>query len=168
MLLNGAGALVRYLPPYSPVFDFNPIEVSYHKAKDFIRENNVGYRCWLQPHLFILHVFAQSSPENCEGYFRNFGYEWRFDWSNNFEPFRYILCGILKREITELSLVIVNDFLNNCQIIKTRKFKSHGIACQKFWQVSRSCFLGMAWNFPPLRGTNSNKHIAPVKFVLGQ
>ena len=38
--------------------------------------------------------------------------------SNNFEPFRYthrcFMCRILQRGITELSLVIVNDFLNNC------------------------------------------------------
>ena len=31
-IIYGAGALVRYLPPYSP--DFNPIEGSYHQAKD--------------------------------------------------------------------------------------------------------------------------------------
>ena len=36
------------------------------------------------------------------------------------------MCGILQRGITELFLVIVNDFLNNCYIIKLRKCKSHG------------------------------------------
>ena len=49
--IYGVGALVRDLPPYSP--DFNPIKGSYHQAKDFI-------------HAFILHAFAQISPENCE------------------------------------------------------------------------------------------------------
>ena len=42
-----AGALVRYLPPYSP--DFNAIQGSYHPAKDFIRENDNAFRCCLQP-----------------------------------------------------------------------------------------------------------------------
>ena len=98
-IIYGAGALVRYLPPYSP--DFNPIEGSYHQAKHFIRENDIAFRGCLQPHAFILHTFGQISPENCEGYFRNSGYEWQFDWSNNFEPFRYthrcFMCGILQR-----------------------------------------------------------------------
>ena len=76
-IIYGAGALVRYLPPYSP--DCNPIEESYHQAKDFIRENDAAFRCCLQPHAFILHAFEKNSPENCEGYFRNFGYERQFD-----------------------------------------------------------------------------------------
>ena len=42
-LIYGAGALLRFLPPYSP--DFNPIEGSYNQAKDFVRENDVAYRC---------------------------------------------------------------------------------------------------------------------------
>ena len=27
------------------------------------------------------------SPENCKGYFRNSGYEWRSEWSSNFESY---------------------------------------------------------------------------------
>ena len=72
-IIYGAGALVRYLPPNSP--DFNPIEGSYHQAKHFIRENDIAFRCCLQPHVCILHAFAQISPENYEGYLRNSGYE---------------------------------------------------------------------------------------------
>ena len=45
-------------------------------------------------------------------------------------PFCYthqcFICRILQRGITELFLVIVTDFLNNCYIIKIRKCKSHG------------------------------------------
>ena len=63
----------------------------------------------------LLRKFHQKY---CEEYFRNSGYELRFDRSNNFEPFRYIhrcfLCRILELRITELSLVIVNDVLDNC------------------------------------------------------
>ena len=35
--------MVRYLAPYSP--DFNPIDERYHQAKDFIRENDIAFRC---------------------------------------------------------------------------------------------------------------------------
>ena len=34
-LVEGVGAEVRYLPPYSP--DFNPIERMWSKVKDFLR-----------------------------------------------------------------------------------------------------------------------------------
>ena len=67
-LIYGAGALLRFLPPYSP--DFNPIEGSYNQAKDFVRENDVSYRCCTQPRVFILHGFGQISRENCEIYFK--------------------------------------------------------------------------------------------------
>ena len=67
-LIYGAGALLRFLPPYSP--DFNPIEGSYNQAKDFVRENDVAYRCCTQPRVFILHGFGQISGENCEIYLK--------------------------------------------------------------------------------------------------
>ena len=57
-LIYGAGALLRFLPPYSP--DFNPIEGSYNEAKDFVRENDVAYRCCTQPRVFILHAFLDK------------------------------------------------------------------------------------------------------------
>ena len=58
---------------------FFSLEGSYHQAKHFIRENDIAFRCCLQSHAFILHAFAQISPENYEGYFKNAGYEWQFD-----------------------------------------------------------------------------------------
>ena len=33
---------------------------SYHQAKDFIRENEVAFRCCLQPDAFILHSFTKN------------------------------------------------------------------------------------------------------------
>ena len=44
---NGAGALLRFLPPYRP--DLNPIEGGYHQPKEFIRENDIAFRCCFQP-----------------------------------------------------------------------------------------------------------------------
>ena len=107
--------MVRYLPSYCP--DFNLKEGSYHQAKDFIRGSDVAFRCCLQRHVFILHVFTQILRGNCEGILETLVMSNWFDWINNFEPFRYIhrcfLCGLLQRGITESSVVIVNDFLNN-------------------------------------------------------
>ena len=57
-------------------------------------------------------------------------------------PFCYthqcFICGILQRGITELFLVIVTDFLNNCYIIKIRKCKSHGYLINSYLAF---CFL---------------------------
>ncbi|KAK3716259.1 hypothetical protein QZH41_008145 [Actinostola sp. cb2023] len=70
--IYGAGALLRYLPPYSP--DLNPIEGSYNQAKHFLKENNLAFRHCLEPTPFILHAFGQISPDNCEGYYHHCGY----------------------------------------------------------------------------------------------
>ena len=49
-----------YLPPYSP--DSNPIEGSYHQAKDVIRENDVALSCCLQClSCMLLHKFHQRT-----------------------------------------------------------------------------------------------------------
>jgi len=71
--MHGTGALLKFLPPYSP--DLNPTKGSYHQAKEFIRENDITFCCCFQPRMFILHAFGQISPENCEAYFRICGYE---------------------------------------------------------------------------------------------
>ena len=61
-------------------------------------------------------------------------------------PFCYthqcFICGILQRGITELFLVIVTDFLNNCYIIKIRKCKSHGYLINSYLAF---CFLLVAF-----------------------
>ena len=59
-IIYGTGALVRYLSSYSQ--DFNAKEGSYHQAKDFI-QRNVAFRCCLQRHVSILHVFTQICYE---------------------------------------------------------------------------------------------------------
>ena len=56
-IVYGAGALVRSLPSFSP--DLNPIERSYHQAKEFIRESDIAFCCRFQPCMFILYAFRQ-------------------------------------------------------------------------------------------------------------
>jgi transposase len=40
--IEGAGARVLYLPPYSP--DLNPIEMAWSKLKQFLRKGSSAYR----------------------------------------------------------------------------------------------------------------------------
>ena len=39
--IPNTGALIRFLPPYSP--DYNPLEESFSKVKSFIRANEFAY-----------------------------------------------------------------------------------------------------------------------------
>lgn len=69
-ILN-TGALLVYLPPYSP--DLNPIECVFHSMKCFVRAH--------YPHVFgdnpvqiITEAFASVSPATCRAYIEYAGY----------------------------------------------------------------------------------------------
>jgi len=68
--IERAGATLRYLPKYSP--DFNPIEMSYSKFKEFLRK--VAARTVPGLNRAIRSFIPQVSPEECASYFRNAGY----------------------------------------------------------------------------------------------
>ncbi len=68
--LEQAGALLRFLPPYSP--DFNPIEQAFAKLKAFFRA--------FRPHTFehVCELMAAAlglfMPDECANYVRHCGY----------------------------------------------------------------------------------------------
>jgi len=68
--IEAAGAMLRFLPPYSP--DFNPIEQAFAKLKAFLRA--------ARPRTFdeILALVAQAlplfTPTECANYIRHAGY----------------------------------------------------------------------------------------------
>jgi transposase len=69
-LIEGAGAKLLYLPPYSP--DLNPIELAFSKLKARLRgaaERSVE-ALWTR----IGHLLDAFSPEECANYFRHAGY----------------------------------------------------------------------------------------------
>ena len=55
-MIGGAGALLWYLPPYSP--DLNPIEVVFSEVKSYLENNSVAYRLSDNPRLFVHAAFA--------------------------------------------------------------------------------------------------------------
>jgi transposase len=68
--IAAAGAILLYLPPYSP--DFNPIEQLFAKLKALLRkaaERSVD-ALWNR----IAALLCAFSPEECANYFRNAGY----------------------------------------------------------------------------------------------
>ena len=68
--IEGAGAQLRFLPPYSP--DFNPIEMAFAKLKAFLRA--------LRPRSFehVVELVARAlplfTPTECRNYIRHCGY----------------------------------------------------------------------------------------------
>jgi transposase len=68
--LEQAGALLRFLPPYSP--DFNPIELAFAKLKAFfraMRPRTFDHICELMATALALFL-----PDECAHYVRHCGY----------------------------------------------------------------------------------------------
>ena len=68
--IEQAGALLRFLPPYSP--DFNPIELAFSKLKAFLRA--VRPRTFDQVCDLIRTALALFLPGECTNYVQHCGY----------------------------------------------------------------------------------------------
>ncbi len=69
-VIEGAGARLEYLPPYSP--DFNPIELMWSKVKQGLKSR--APRNARQLHKAAGAAFAAVTPADCHGYFLHAGY----------------------------------------------------------------------------------------------
>jgi transposase len=68
--IEAAGALVRFLPPYSP--DFNPIEQAFAKLKAFLRAARP--RTFDQVCDLIRIALTLFTADECANYIRHSGY----------------------------------------------------------------------------------------------
>ena len=68
--IEGAGARLEYLPPYSP--DFNPIENLWSKVKQGLKSR--GPRTARQLFNAAKIAFATVTPADCQGFFLHAGY----------------------------------------------------------------------------------------------
>ena len=66
----GAGAVLRYLPPYSP--DYNPIELAWSKVKSLLRARAARTRTSLQRALGT--ALQTITSQNARAWFRHCGY----------------------------------------------------------------------------------------------
>ena len=69
--IEGAGARLRYLPPYSP--DFNPIEMAFSKLKALLRK--AAARTVTDLWEVIADAIEQFTPVECQNYFAAAGYD---------------------------------------------------------------------------------------------
>jgi transposase len=68
--IESVGAMVRFLPPYSP--DFNPIEQAFAKLKAFLRAARP--RTFDQVNALVAAALTLFTPAECTNYVRNCGY----------------------------------------------------------------------------------------------
>ena len=69
--IESAGAVLRFLPPYSP--DFNPIEMAFSKLKAFLKKTAARTKedLWKA----IASAIDTFTPVECENYFAAAGYD---------------------------------------------------------------------------------------------
>jgi transposase len=68
--IEGAGARVLYLPPYSP--DLNPIEMAWSKIKQFLRKAQA--RTVETLYEAIAQALQTLSPTDAKGFFKHVGF----------------------------------------------------------------------------------------------
>jgi len=68
--IEGVGARLLYLPPYSP--DFNPIENMWSKVKQHLR--SAAARTFEALQAAVWTALDRVTPSDCAGYFRHCGY----------------------------------------------------------------------------------------------
>ena len=71
-MINATGALIRFLPPYSP--DMNPIESVFGEVKHYLQANSILFNTSFSTHTILLMAFNSITPENCKAYINNAGY----------------------------------------------------------------------------------------------
>ena len=66
------GALVKFLPPYSP--DMNPIEFVFGEMKQYLLSNYLLFHTSLSFESILYMAFNSITPENCKAYIKFTGY----------------------------------------------------------------------------------------------
>ncbi len=69
-VIEGAGCVLMYLPPYSP--DLNPIELAFSKLKSLLRK--AGKRTVDGLWEFLGQALDAFAPQECRNYMRHCGY----------------------------------------------------------------------------------------------
>ena len=71
-MISSIGALIRFLPPYSP--DLNPIELVFSKVKSFWRANDLLVQSTSSPRTMVSMAFNTVTQQDTFGYIRHSGY----------------------------------------------------------------------------------------------
>ena len=69
--IQDVGALLHFLPPYSP--DFAPIEETFSKVKQAMKSINTENTRLSDCETVLLQSFLQVTPDDCQGWIHNCG-----------------------------------------------------------------------------------------------
>ena len=72
-LVSSVGALLWFLPPYSP--DLNPLEPVFSQVKSYLNNDSVAYRISDNPRLFVHVAFTSVTHEHCLGHIDHADYK---------------------------------------------------------------------------------------------
>ncbi|XP_028419291.1 uncharacterized protein LOC114545146 [Dendronephthya gigantea] len=70
--INATGAMIIYLPPYSP--DLMPCEELFAQTKWYIRENDIAWQSCDEPELMVFDSFVQITDEDIKHYIEHAEY----------------------------------------------------------------------------------------------
>lgn len=73
-MIYSTGALIRFLPPYSP--DLNPIELVFSKVNSFVKANKLVFQ--YSPRIVVSMAFNTITQEDCIHYIQHCGYSKAF------------------------------------------------------------------------------------------
>ena len=68
-MIEEVGALLIFLPPYSP--DFNPIEEAFSKVKGALRKMDREAEVLQDPEELVLAAFSTITPPGCKQWIHN-------------------------------------------------------------------------------------------------
>ena len=70
-MIEETGALLLFLPPYSP--DFNPIEEAFSKVKSVLRKLDQEAEVFDDTEELVLAAFSTITPQDCQQWIRHAG-----------------------------------------------------------------------------------------------
>ena len=70
-LIQQTGALVHWLPPYSP--DYNPIEEAFSKTKSMMKAMEVEMQVLQDIETIVYAAFSTITPSDCRGWIADSG-----------------------------------------------------------------------------------------------
>ena len=71
-LIIQTGALLHFLPPYSP--DLSPVEQVFSKVKAIMKENDQLFQVFSEPRVLLTMAFDMITDNNCKEYAKCCGY----------------------------------------------------------------------------------------------
>ena len=67
--IHATGAMVVFLPPYSP--DFMPSQELFAQTKNWISEKDAGWQFCMDPQFMVEEAFVQVTDEQTRNYIRH-------------------------------------------------------------------------------------------------